>query len=138
MPENNIDPEELINEHKEETEGGRTQTEAAVEKESDAVSLEDAVKEAYEQLDDGELPENLTIRDEHLAALFAGLGETGQLEDVGEAAADALDRDADGLDARATVLRLLVRVALDEVAPEMIESAKEGRREFLASQADEF
>lgn len=105
---------------------------------SDNLSLESAVQQAYEQLDDGDIPENLTIRDEHLAALFAGLDETDGLEDVGRAAADALDRDADGLDTRVAVLKLLVRVGLDEVASESVEAAKEARREYLASQADEF
>ena len=128
--------EELLQQAKEQK---RHETEpSTTADDSDDVSLEDAVTEAYERIDEGEVYENLTIRDEDLAALFAALEETGQLEDVGEAAADTLGRDADTLDTRAAVLKLLVRAALDDVAPETIESAKEGRREFLASQADEF
>ena len=128
--------EELLQQSKEqkryETEPSKTADD------SDDVSLEDAVTEAYERIDEGEVYENLTVRDEDLAALFAALEETGQLEEVGESAADTLGRDPDTLDTRAAVLKLLVRVALDDVAPETIQSAKEGRREYLASQADEF
>ena len=139
MSDGDLDIDDIVEQHKEETEGGRAGTEAAVEQSADdSLELEEAVREAYEQLDEGEIPENLTIRDEDLAALFAGLDETDGLEDVGKAAANALERDADRLDTRVAVLKLLVRVGLDEVAPDTVESAKEGRRQYLESQADEF
>lgn len=100
-------------------------------------SLQDAVKDAYTRLDDGEMHENLTVRDGDLAALMAALEETGELSSVGEAANQWLDRDEDA-SSRAAVLKLLLRVGLNEVAADEIEAAKNGKREFLASQADDF
>lgn len=135
MADDTEEAEKLLQQAKEQK---RHETEPSKQSSEDDVSLEEAVQEAYEQIDNGDVYENLTIRDEDLAALFAGLDETDQLEDIGEAAADALSRDVDGLETRATVLKLLVRVGISEVSPEIIESAKEGRRAYLASQADEF
>ncbi|NGM71286.1 hypothetical protein G6M89_20170 [Natronolimnobius sp. AArcel1] len=135
MADDKEEAEKLLQQAKEQK---RHETEPSKQSSENDVSLEEAVQEAYEQIDNGDVYENLTIRDEDLAALFAGLDETNKLEDIGEAAADALSRDVDGLETRATVLKLLVRVGISEVSPEIIESAKEGRRAYLASQADEF
>jgi len=63
---------------------------------ADRPTLVDAVADAYAS----DISENLTIRDGNLAALFAGLEETGELEAVIEAAADELDRDRDGTKTR--------------------------------------
>ncbi|WP_226043355.1 hypothetical protein [Natrinema sp. DC36] len=139
MTESDMDPDEIIDQHKNETEGGHSQTEAAVEKEDtddDTPSLEDAVADAYEQLDDNDISSNLTLRDENLAALFHGLEDSGRLADVGEAAADELNRDDEDTDTRAATLRLLVRVGLKEVDESVIQAGKDGRDQFLES--DEF
>lgn len=139
-----IDVDELVAQHKEETSDGRHATEAAVEQASDngndedSASLEDHVRDAYHQLDAGDLPKNLTIRDENLAALFYGLKQSGELKTVGEMAADTIGRDPEGLDTKAGVLRNLVRVALQDVDPDVIESAKEGKRRFEADLRDDF
>jgi hypothetical protein len=100
-------------------------------------SLETAVIHAYERLDSGDLHENLTLRDADLAALMAGLEETGHLEEVGERAASRLNRD-ESADSRASVLKLLVRIGLSEVAVEEVAAAKDGKKEFLVSQVDDF
>jgi len=99
---------------------------------ADEPTLVDAVADAYAS----DISENLTIRD-NLAALFAGLEETGELEAVIEAAADELDRDRDGT-SKAEALRLLVRVALGEVAPETLEAGAKGYQQFRESQDYEF
>lgn len=136
--------DEILEEHKEETKDGRVGAEAAVEKEATddtadtSETLEDHVQAAYHKLDAGDLPKNLTIRDENLAALFYGLKESGRLEDVGVSAADEIDRDPEGADTKAGTLRNLVRVALEEIDPEVIESAKEGMRRYEADLRDDF
>lgn len=103
----------------------------------DSQSLEEAVAEAYARLDAGEVHENLTVRDGDLAALVAALEATDQLDAVGERANQWLGRDEDA-SSRAAVLKLLLRIGLNEVASDEVEAAKAGKREFLASQADEF
>ena len=100
-------------------------------------SLETAVVHAYERLDSGDLHENLTLRDADLAALMAGLEETGRLEEIGKRAASRLDRD-ESADSRASVLKLLVRIGLSEVAAEEVAAAKDGKKEFVVSQVDDF
>ena len=100
-------------------------------------SLDEAVADAYRRMDDGEIHENLTVRDGDLAALIAGLEETGELETIGTRANNHLDRDGDA-DSRAAVLKALLRVGLQEVASEEVEAAKEGKRSHLMSHADEF
>ena len=104
---------------------------------SSAPPLQTAVTDAYTRLDEGEIHENLTVRDGDLAALVAALEETGELSSVGERANQWLGRDGDA-ESRAAVLKSLLRVGLQEVASDEVEAAKEGKRKFLASQADEF
>jgi len=99
--------------------------------------LQDAVRDAYARLDEGDLHENLTVRDGDLAALVAALEETDQLSTIGDRANQWLDRDGTA-ESRAAVLKALLRVGLQDVASDEVEAAKEGKREFLASQADEF
>ena len=95
------------------------------------------MRDAYARLDEGELHENLTVRDGDLAALVAALEETDQLSTIGDQANEWLGRDGDA-ESRAAVLKALLRVGLQGVASDEVEAAKEGKREFLASQADEF
>lgn len=104
---------------------------------NDETSLEDAIADAYADLENDDLHSNLTLRDENLAALFAGLGESGDLERIGSDAADQLGKDDDAT-TKADVLRLLVRIGLTEVDDSVIDAAKDGRKQFLESQADEF
>ncbi|APX98628.1 hypothetical protein [Natronorubrum daqingense] len=140
MSENsNVSVDELVEQHKEETSEGRSGAEAAVEQDTqDTPELEAAVADAYQQIDDGELSSNLTLRDENLAALFTGLENSQQLEAVENDAASILGRDGRSDTNRAAVLRKLVRIGLSEVDQSLIESGKEGRRQFLESQTDEF
>lgn len=114
----------------------RHQTEPS-DSSDDRVHLEDAIRDAYEQLDDGEVHENLSIRDRDLAALFEGMDAAEDLPEVGTHTAVALDRE-ESPTSKGGVLALLVRVGLREVAPARVESAKEAKRDYLASQADEF
>lgn len=103
------------------------------------VDLATAVADVYDEIEAGETPSNLTLRDSDLAALFGGLERSGDLEKVVAEAHNTLDRDAepDSL-TRATALRLLVRVGLSEVDPSIIESALDGKQQHLTKQASEF
>ena len=135
MTDDQAKAEELLQEAKEQS---RKDTEPTAEPsdDEDIPELEDAIADAYQAIDDNDLSSNLTLRDEKLAALFNGLEASEQLADVGEMAADELDRDPDDTESRAAVLRLLVRIGLTEVDDSLLESGKEGRRRFLES--DEF
>ena len=105
----------------------------------DAVDLATAVAKMYDEIEAGETPSNLTLRDTDLAALFGGLERSGDLQEVVEQAHTTLDRDADPDSlTRATALRLLVRIGLAEVDPSIIESAIDGKQQYLAKQASEF
>lgn len=114
----------------------RTEAQHSATEESSA-DLEEAIRDAYHALDDGNLHQNLTIRDENLSALFEGLATAEELEEVGSRALTALGEDGDA-ETKAGVLKALIRVGLSEVANEEVESAKAAHREYLASQADDF
>jgi hypothetical protein len=139
MTENDIDIDAVVNDHKEETSDGRHATEAAVEKDDvddGPDTLADAVADAFEAIDGGDVSSNLTLRDEKLAALFRGLEAVDELADVGEKAAAQLDRDQEDTETRAAVLRLLVRIGLTEVDESVIQAGQAGRKQYL--DADEF
>lgn len=135
MTDNKTEAEKLLQQSKEQK---RHETEPTQQSDDEGPTLEAAIADAYQAIDDGDLSSNLTLRDENLAALFHGLESADQLVDVGEAAADSLGRDADGTDTRAAVLRLLVRIGLQNVDESLIESGKQGHRQFIDSQTDEF
>jgi len=130
MTDDNTDAaEELLQKSKDQK---RHQTDPSTSSEA-TPNLADAVADAYAD----EISQNLTIRDENLAALFAGLEETGELENVIDAAAGDLGREPDGT-SKAEALRLLVRIALREVSPETLEAGTEGYEQYRESQEYEF
>jgi len=136
MSENSDKAEELLQQSKEQKRH-TTDPETDTSTGSDSPPLQEAVSESYARLEAGEMHENLTVRDADLAALMAALDETGELPAVGQRANDWLSREASA-ESRADVLNALLRVGLHEVASDEVEGAKEGKRQFLASQADEF
>ena len=110
---------------------------ATEQDESEELSLADAVANAYEDLDQGELHQNLTVRDEDLAALVTGLEKTGQLNNVAQRAYNRLDLE-DEPSSRADFIKAALRLALSEIGEEEVEAAKEGKRKHLTQQADTF
>lgn len=98
--------------------------------------LSEAVADAYRDLDAGDAYENLTIRDENLAALMAALDETRQLEVIGERANEALSQD-EPMDSRAALLKALIRVGLQEVAEDALSDAKDGRIQYIQYKEEE-
>lgn len=105
--------------------------------ESEGLSLAEAVANAYEDLDEGEIHQNLTVRDEDLAALVTALENTGQLNNVAQRAYDRLDIEGEP-NSRADFIKAAVRLALSEIGEEEVEAAKQGKRKHLTQQADTF
>lgn len=130
MAENNQKEAEELLQQSSEQKRHNTPAGAGGEPDQETASLDEAVAEAYHALDDGDLHENLTVRDENLAALVAGLDDTERLEAVGVRANDHLGRD-DDVETRAGLLKALLRVGLSEVAEEELTEAKDGRRMYL-------
>ena len=130
------DPEELLEQSKEQK---RHRSEAQQQDtEPDAPSLEEYIANVYEELDAGEVPTNLTMRDRNLAALIRGLDEAGQLDAVGADVREYLDRDATDSESRGSVLGLLVRAGLAEVRPDLIEAGEDGYETFTERQETQF
>lgn len=104
----------------------------------DEPDLQEAIKEAYAQIDAGDTHENLTVRDENLAALIHGLDDAGELGSIASKANEKLDRDDDASETTAGVLKALIRVGLDEVRSDAMDTAVEAKKQYQIEQADEF
>jgi hypothetical protein len=103
----------------------------------DARSLADVVREKYDALDAGDLHQNLHTRDDDLAALVAALEEQGDLERLAEQMNDDLGR-SDDVDSRAAFVRAAVRRGIAASDPDVMDEAREGKRQYFAAQADQF
>jgi hypothetical protein len=139
MTDDNTSAEDLLQEAKNNRRHTTDAPQQSTETDEQPVDLPGAIAEAYAEIDAGDTPSNLTLRDTNLAALFTGLERSDRLEPIITEAHETLDRDGevDSL-TRATALRLLVRVGLDEVDDGIIEAGKEGKQQFLTEQASEF
>jgi len=100
-----------------------------------STDLEDAMVALLGDVEDGEVSKTLSVRDARLTALVRALEETGDLDDVGAALREELGReaDADGID-RSEVLRLAVRLGLQEAAPETLDTAREAYARHASEQ----
>lgn len=128
--------EELLNKSKDQT---RVTSEAPdTDADSETKPLDEAIAEAFARLDDDELTENLTIRDDRLAAMFAALERTDRLDDVEADCIDYLDRDDDTRGNKSSLAQYLIRVGIVEVASDVMDDAKSGYRIHLDNQADAF
>lgn len=143
MPSNNSnddrDPEKVLQQSKQNTQLTSEPADSPNEEEpvEDFAAMVEAV---YHELENDDLSENLTVRDEDLAALFHAYERTDRLPEVTKDALDQLGRDGDNvnLEARATALRFLLRYALQDLCGADLEDATEGRQAYLMSQASEF
>lgn len=137
--ENERDAEELLNQSK--SNDKKTSEPAPPADSDDELTLQDAVAELYQEFEDGDLSENLTIRDRKLAALIRGYERTGRLPEVASNAIEAAGKNPadENLDARATALRYLLEYAIRDLQPaEDLEAASEGQKQYLMNQAEEF
>jgi hypothetical protein len=130
------DPEALLEQSKEQR---RHQSEAQQQVTGgDEPALEAYIADIYEELDAGEVPTNLTMRDRNLAALIRGLDEADQLDSVGADIRDHLGRDKTDSESRGSLLGLLVRAGLAEVRPDLIEAGETGYQTYTERQETQF
>ncbi|NHN65317.1 hypothetical protein G9463_18715 [Haloarcula sp. JP-Z28] len=111
-------------------------TRAEAETTDDGASeLEDAIVTLLGEVQSGDVSKTLSVRDEQLAALIRGLEETESLDDVGAPLKEALGRD-DGEDVtdRSELLRLAVRLGIQEAAPEVVETARDANARHASEQ----
>ena len=94
-------------------------------------SLNEIIKEYHRAFEANDVSENLSFRDGQLAALLRALEDQGELEEITRAAESKLGREETRKTGRAETLRLLLRIALREVAPDAVEVANEARKEYI-------
>jgi len=119
----NADDDELEQLRQQTDVGTRAQEATPSESSSD---LEDAMVAMLDAVEGGETSKTLSVRDARLTALVRALEETDELEAVGTDLQDALGRDVapEAID-RSEVLRLAVRLGLQEAAPDLLETARD-------------
>jgi hypothetical protein len=112
--------------------GTRAQSETPGEQSTD---LEDAMVAVLADVEDGEVSKTLSVRDARLTALVRALETTDELDDVGAALQKELGRDGEpeGFD-RSEVLRLAVRLGLQEAAPEVLDTARDAYGKHASEQ----
>jgi len=118
-------------------EEAKNQTRQGAEAPSE-LSLPEAIKHHHASMEAGEETEQMSFRDVRIAALIKGLEDMDQLDDLIRDAESALDREEHNAEGKAATLRLLVRIGLQEVAPERIQTAVEARREYQSQYKNEF
>lgn len=133
-----VDAEELLQQSKERKRHTSEPTDSPGSSEVDRV---EAIKHAMIAIDENEAPENINIRDARLKALLVGLEEAGQLDEVAADLTAVVDSDVD-VDtddiSQSDVARLLLRVGLQEGIPDVLNDAKEARKQKAVEQADGF
>ena len=137
MTDESTDAEELLQRSKEQN---RHTTEPTPTTE-ETVNRVDAIKTALEEIDAGDTPENINIRDARLKALFIALDETDELGAIAQTAQETLDTDAD-IDiedaTQSDVTRLLLRVGLQETMPDVLDDATEARKQKAVEDATSY
>ena len=134
------DPEELLQQSKEQS---RHTSEPSKTASSDEpiVDRVTAIKEALIAIDDGDAPENINLRDARLKGLLVGLSDTGEFSQIATELETVVDGDtAVSTDnaSQSDVARLLLRIGLQEALPEVLEDAKEARKQKVLEDADEY
>jgi len=101
----------------------------------ESTGLEDTIVAVLADVEAGEVSKTLSVRDDRLAALVRALEETGGLDDVGAALRQELGRegDVDGID-RSEVLRLAVRLGLQQAAPEVLDAGRDAYAQHATEQ----
>ena len=121
----NADAEDLAALREQTSQGDRLD-EAAAEEEQQA--LVEAIVTELEAIEDGEQQKTVSVWDGHLAGFIRALeANPDHLEEVGQALQRQIDVEAGEID-RSTVLRLGLRLGLQEAAPEEFDSLREAVR----------
>lgn len=93
-------------------------------------AFSEAVEQALVDINRGEKSKNLSVRDEHVAAVLYALEEVGGEKEIGEALQQLANRNERDVD-RSEILRSALRIGLEEVAPELMADARETHGEFV-------
>jgi hypothetical protein len=134
------DPEELLQQSKEQSRHTSEPSETSSSDEQ-TVNRVTAIKEALIAIDDGDAPENINLRDARLKGLLVGLSDTGELSQTATELETVVDGDtAVSTDnaSQSDVARLLLRVGLQAALPDLLEDAKEARKQKVLEDADEY
>lgn len=101
----------------------------------ESTDLNDTMVAVLADIEAGEVSKTLSVRDARLTALVRALEETGDLDNVGAALQEELGReaDADGID-RSEILRLAVRLGLQQAAPEVLDTARDAYAQHASEQ----
>lgn len=127
------DPEELLQQSKDQTRHTSEPTQQPTEAGVDRV---DAIKEALVAIEEGDAPENINIRDANMKALLVGLRDAGELDSVAETLAAELDDEVETTEvSQSDVARLLMRIGLREALPGVHEDAEEAAKQKAVEQA---
>lgn len=117
------DTDDELEKLREQTDPG---TRAEAESEEPEDDLEDAIVDVLGSIGAGETSKTLSVRDDRLAALILGLEDTAELDGIGKALNANLEQtDSDEDFDRSEVIRLAIRVGLNEAAPEVVETARD-------------
>lgn len=96
------------------------------------------IKNALLAIDRGDIPENINIRDERLKALLVGLDHANDLQAVVDELVDVTDGDPIDDPTQSDAARLLIRAALHEVLPEVLEDAIEANQQAHLERGSDF
>ena len=102
----------------------------AESKDTGSPAFSDAVEQALIDINRGDKSKNLSVRDEHIAAILYALEELDEDEHVGEQLQQLANRNEREVD-RSEILRSALRVGLEQVAPELMEQARDTHGEFV-------
>ncbi len=135
MPNNTEEPDEdeLKELFDESTGEGRTDVDSAPEDDESETDLVEAIAAAYADLDEGNRETAISTRDERLAAILAGLAETGQIESTAESVWDDLEADPESaIHTKSALVSGLLHVGLEEALPEVADRDDEAWNYFLS------
>jgi len=135
MPNNTEEPDEdeLKELFDESTGEGRTDVDSAPEDDESETDLVEAIAAAYSDLDEGNRETAISTRDERLAAILAGLAETGQIESTAESVWDDLEADPESaIHTKSALVSGLLHVGLEEALPEVADRDDEAWNYFLS------
>lgn len=114
--------EELAALREQTSQGDRIDQAASVEQKQDLVQ---AIVDELEAIDDGEEQKTLSVWDGALAAFIRALEENpDQMETVGHSLQQRLGTETSDID-RSEVLRLALRLGLQEAAPEQFDAVRD-------------
>ena len=104
------------------------------EDDSGAVDLVDDIIDALDAIENGDQRKTIALRDQSGAALLTALMENPErLKQVGDELREALDRDVDDEYDRSEIVRLALRVGLQNASPDVVEDLQAAHQEHASN-----